>query len=170
MFERSIDDYLVLIVKYIQERFCNISVEDSLTIKKITRNGTTYFSSIRVHINEAQVKKFENTGYVIKISETVFPKNQKMICTPKYTYELKKTDDTDLIRFDYKYYDVYPSHHINAIESIWGNHLTFPEKTNIDLNKIDCFNAIDIFCAYLKHPTEHILDKDNNKRYLNKLT
>ena len=136
-FKISQENYLENIIKYIQERLESAIVQDCIDIIYGVRNGETVVTSVTLKIIDKSFKNYGNT-----------------------------TDPSDFVRFDYKPYKDFPHFHINSDEEKWGNHLTYPDSTNIDLERLDCFKAINIFNSFVAHPDEHILDKTKNERYL----
>ncbi|KKF41465.1 hypothetical protein [Streptococcus uberis] len=165
-FSISTELYIKNIIKLIQERLSPNSVYDCIDIVTTTKSNRKVIDSVILKISDKKFKNFEDSGYYIKLSEKITPKTNKTVQTGKYSYEIKNSKDpSDFVRFDYKPYDNYPNFHINADEALWGNHLTFPETTNLNLEKLDCFKAINIFNAFVAHPEEHILDKTKNDRY-----
>ncbi|MDS1011949.1 MULTISPECIES: hypothetical protein [Lactococcus] len=166
-FKISQENYLENIIKYIQERLESAIVQDCIDIIYGVRNGETVVTSVTLKIIDKSFKNYGDSNYVIKIQETTIPKTQNSIITNKYSYEIRNTTDpSDFVRFDYKPYKDFPHFHINSDEEKWGNHLTYPDSTNIDLERLDCFKAINIFNSFVAHPDEHILDKTKNERYL----
>lgn len=166
-FKISQGDYLIDIIKYIQERLESATVEDCIDISYTVRSGKRVVTSVTLKIIDKSFKNCGDSNYVIKIQETVRPKTQNSLITNKYSYEIRNAKDpSDFVRFDYKPYDDFPHFHINSDEEKWGNHLTYPDSTNIDLERLDCFKAINIFNSFVAHPDEHILDKTKNGRYL----
>ena len=166
----SISDYVTKLVNFIQNRLSSPKWEEYIKINFTIRNGVKYVKSVDVHIQDARFKFYENIDYVIKITEKPQIKTTKTIFVFKYSYEIKNINDpNDFVRFDYKPYSDFPHFHINADENKWGNHLTYPESTNIDLEKLDCFIALEIFNSFVAHTNEHILDMKKNKRYIQKI-
>ncbi|PRT72681.1 hypothetical protein C6A27_01140 [Streptococcus anginosus] len=169
-FNISINQYIKKLVNYIQDRLSSPNWDDCIEIKFINKRGNKVVHSVDVNIQDRKFKHYENSNYVIKIAEKSYPKSDTKIFVKKYSYEIKNLENTrDFVRFDYKPYPNFPHFHINADENLWGNHLTYPDKTNINLENLDCFIALEIFNSFVAHPTEHILDKENNQRYLEKI-
>ncbi|EGO6511691.1 hypothetical protein G7640_002076, partial [Enterococcus faecalis] len=89
------------------------------------------------------------------------------IFTKKYSYEVANDNDLkDTVRFDYQIYADFPHLHINADEDTWGNHLTYPDKTNLNLEQLDVIKALNIFQKFIANPDIHILDTENNQPYV----
>ena len=165
-FQIPVADYIANIMKLIQERLSSAVPEECVEIEFVNKSGSPIVSSVTLKITDEKFKNFESSEYVIRIAERVIPKTGKSIQTGKYSYEVRSTcNETDFVRFDYKPYDTFPHYHINSDEKTWGNHLTFPNSTNLNLEKLDCFKAINIFNAFVAHPDEHILDTYKNERY-----
>lgn len=165
-FNIPLDHYIYTIVKLIQERLSSNSIDDCIDIEYANKSNKRVVTSVTIKISDKKFKNFEQSDYTIKISEKIRPKTSKTIQAGKYSYEIKNSKNiNDFVRFDYKPYDMYPDYHINSDESVWGNHLTYPESTNLNLEKLDCFKAINIFNAFVAHPEDHILDKTKNDRY-----
>ncbi|WEA14143.1 MULTISPECIES: hypothetical protein [Lactococcus] len=166
-FEISAGEYLKQIIRYIQERLSSAVVEECIDIGYTVRHGQKIVSSITLKIVDKSFRDYENTNYVIRIQETVYPRTKSSIITKKYSYEIRNIENIrDFVRFDYKPYDNFPHFHINSDEETWGNHLVYPESTNIKLECLNCFKAINIFNAFVAHPNEHILDQSKNERYI----
>lgn len=169
-FPISIDDYLTELINFIETRFSSPQWADCIDIKFGNRRGNRFIKSVNVHIYDRTFKFYENSDYVIKITENPQLKSDKAIFVSRYSYEIKNLNNPDdFVRFDYKPYSNFPHFHINADEKKWGNHLTYPESTNINLEKLDCFTALEIFNAFVAHPEEHILDSTKNQRYIAKI-
>lgn len=165
IFDKSINEYAKDVIQFIQTRLSPHEYSDSFTITKGIRNGKPYIQSAVVHIKDKQFEKLEYSGYFVKIREKVYPAGDSHIFTKKYSYEIY--NENDLIRFDYSSaYTNFPNLHINADEQTWGNHLTFPGTTNLDLEKLDIIKALNIFQKYATNPQFHILDQKNNKQYV----
>lgn len=63
--------------------------------------------------------------------------------------ETKTWKSNSYIRFDFAPDTVnYPTVHINAYKKKWGNHLSYPESTNLNLSKMSCPLAIEVFRKY----------------------
>ncbi|MBO0445544.1 hypothetical protein JZO78_04240 [Enterococcus ureilyticus] len=169
IFEKTINIYMLEIVKFISERMAPQNYDECLTIQRGIKNGREYVKSIAVHINEQQFKDQVGSSYKVNIKEKVIPigDSNSNIFTKKYTYEIfNENDETDYVRFDYMPYPTFPHLHINAYEQKWGNHLTYPESTNLDLVKLDVIKALNIFQKYCHNPEDHILDQDKNAKYV----
>lgn len=167
IFSISIEDYFEKNIELIQNRFCDWDIEKWIKVKYKKRNSRVVLSSVVLNIDMGKFKNYENSNYSINIKEIIYPKTEDKVFTLKYSYEIRNSKDlSDFVRFDYKPSNDFPDLHINSDENKWGNHLTYPDSTNIDLEKLDCIKAINIFNAFVAHPDEHILDKDKNERYL----
>ena len=169
-FNLSIEQYLSKLIDFIQVRLASPEWEDCVEVIISTKNEKKYVQAVNVKIKDRRFKHYEDSDYTIKIVENPIVKTKNTITVNKYSYEIKSvTNPDDFVRFDYYPYSDFPHFHINADEKTWGNHLTYPDKTNINLEMLDCFIALEIFNAFVAHPEEHILDMDNNQRYIQKL-
>ncbi|MDT2818063.1 hypothetical protein P7H55_09445 [Vagococcus lutrae] len=170
VFDKSIYYYMKDIVDFIQDRLSPHEYADSITIRKGKRNNRDYIKEIAIHIIEKKFNGYEDSEYSVTIKEKVTPIGSTKVYTKKYTYELTNDENMeDLVRFDYFPYSNFPHFHINANEEEWGNHLTFPETTNLNLEKLDVIKALNIFQKYVADPSQHILDKSVNEKYVSVL-
>lgn len=167
VFNISIESYLSDVINFISTRMSPHEYTESVTIYTKKKNGKQVVSSVHVHIKDRKFDKHEYSEYSVKIVENIRPLSDRKIFTQKYTYELSNDkNEKDLVRFDYYPYIAYPHLHINADPDVWGNHLVYPESTNLDLEKMDCFKALNIFQRFVTHPDNHILDQSSNEQYI----
>lgn len=167
VFDTSIEEYTRDLIKFIMERMSPHEYTHSITVHKGTKNGRATLELVSVHIDEKRFNNQSTDSYCVNIKEKVKSLGDKKIFTKKFSYEVINKEITDdFIRFDYCRYPEFPHLHINACEDIWGNHLTFPESTNLNLEKIDCMKALNIFQKYVSNPSNHILDAETNQQYL----
>lgn len=142
-------------------------MQSCIKIEYITRKNEKFLDSVSIVIENEKFILPKNNNYLVSINETVIPETKKTVSTGKFSYELKHENNlSDFIRFDFKYYSNYPNFHINADKNKWGDHLTYPETTNINLENLDCIKTLNIFQKYVKNPHIHILDQNNNSKYL----
>lgn len=79
----------------------------------------------------------------------------------------EKWSREDYIAFDYEpNKKKYPKIHINAYKSKWGDHLSYPETTNLNLYKMSCPLAIQVFNIYGKDKDNFPADCQNNTHYV----
>ena len=167
IFNKPINIYSLEILKFIQERMSPHDYEHSFTVRKGRKNGRDCLEEVAVHIKLKKFKDYEHSEYSVNISEKVIPLGESKIYTKKYSYEIVNDNDIhDFIRFDYFPYDNHPHLHINANESKWGDHLVYPETTNLNLEKLDVIKALNIFQKFAVKPTNHILDQEKNDIYV----
>lgn len=165
IFKESIEEYTIKRLKFIKDRLESYQPKKQLQIKKGKRNGKEVLKEVNLNLVEESYKSVPNSQYHINIKETVRPESDNTIFTKKYKYELAhKYNDIDLIRFDYYPYSNFPHLHINADENKWGNHIT-EEETNLNLENLDSYKALNVFEKFLHHPDKHILDENNNSIY-----
>lgn len=170
IFDVSIGEYTERIYKFLQERVAPHEIKDSVNVElgnSEKSKDKKIIKSVTVHIKNKKFISDLESPYRIRMQEKVIPENERSVSTRKYTYELKNVDDpTDFIRFDYKQYKEFPHLHINSDPNVWGDHLTYPDTININLNKIDIIKALNIFEKYIHHQDCHILDSGSNYQYL----
>lgn len=167
IFNIPIEHYMRDIIEFINIRLSPHDYKDSITIHTKRKSGRKEVSSISLHIRNKKFNNFEYSDYSVRIIENIKPLTENKIYTQKYSYELNnEKENQDIVRFDYYPYQDFPHLHINANPEIWGNHLTYPESTNIDLEKLDCFKALNVFQRYVANPEKHILDTHNNRQYV----
>ncbi len=166
IFHESIDEYAQARIKFISGRMENADWTECITLVPKMRNGKRYIAKVKLDITNQKFKSFSSSDYVVNLKEIVTAETESTVSTQKYTYEVKHhMIEEDFVRFDYFPYLQYPHYHINANEEKWGNHLTYPEKTNLNLKLLDSLKALNIFEKFQHHPHHHILDIDKNDMY-----
>lgn len=72
----------------------------------------------------------------------------------------------DFIRFDFEpFKQKYSPLHINVNKKKWGDHLTFPDETNLDISKMKCRLALKVFSKYAIDKNNNPIDQSNNQEY-----
>lgn len=92
----------------------------------------------------------------------------------KYTFQGKHCNlqtktwrSNAFIRFDFEPDTInYPTVHINAYPKKWGNHLSYPATTNLNLTKMSCPLAIEILRMYACNRDLFPADSANNQSYV----
>ncbi|WP_341960042.1 hypothetical protein NM897_09685 [Planococcus maritimus] len=105
-------------------------------------------------------KKFQEMGFSTTGEEGVRVRS--------YSYHGQhKTNHTEnFIRFDFEPLKrKYPPIHINAHPQIWGDHLVYPDDTNLDISKMSCSLSFKIFYRYAKDPRDFPINKETNEPY-----
>lgn len=167
VFPISIKEYLKTRGLFIQNRIADGNFSDSISVERIKVNGERVIRSVKLHLYKKKFIDPPFSNYSVNIKEKVTYLDDGNIFTKKFTYEILNDDDpSDFVRFDYFNYESYPPLHINADEERWGNHLTYPDSTNLDLKKLDSLKALNIFQKCLFNPDCHLLDEENNGIYL----
>lgn len=71
------------------------------------------------------------------------------------------------ITFDFEPFKVeYAPVHINAPKHIWGDHLTYPDSTNLDISKMNCVIALTVFSRYSENKNDYPTNPLTNKPYV----
>lgn len=167
VFHKSIENYAKDMMEFMLDRIYPHNYEDSMTIESGIRNGRKFIKSIVFNLEKKQFKNYEYSDYRINIKEKVIPLTKESVYTKKFKYEiLNVNDEKDFIRFDYAIHPIFPHMHINADENTWGNHLTYPDKTNLNLEKLDAIKAMNIFQKFVANPEFHILNQEDNGIYV----
>lgn len=112
----------------------------------------------------------EKAFFKMRLFEKGSIPNNSIVDILKYTYHgyYMDTANTDFIRFDFEPATrKYAPLHINADRRKWGDHLTFPNGTNLDISKIDLEKALLIFELYSDNKNCFPLDQQNNQSYVN---
>lgn len=79
--------------------------------------------------------------------------------------EVRKSKD--YIAFDFEPDKVrYPKVHINADKKTWGDHLTFPDTTNLNINRMSCPLALKVFNKYAQNKNDFPTDQQKNGHYV----
>lgn len=156
------------------------------SLAKIGINIADYNISIDANIDEGTF------SYEIKLNNIQFP-NDIIDCFRMELKELAYTEVTDpgntniveyrfqgmhsvegkwsnkdFIAFDYEPNKTkYPKIHINAYEKKWGDHLSYPETTNLNLFKMSCPLALKVFELYEKDINDFPANRETNQHYVN---
>lgn len=146
-------------------------------------NSSKFFS---INYNE-DIQKVE---YILAYPKAEFPNNQEfqMKLEEKALSDLKKEPNVtevlcftyhgfhkdedsdpniDFIRFDFEPFKVkYAPIHINTYKKKWGDHLTFPDETNLNVSKTNCPLALKIFHKYAEDKNKNPVDQASNQEYV----
>lgn len=167
IFPFEITDYLANMKNFITNRLANINSNDHVDIDFTMINGRPRINYVAVNIQKQKYHSVPTSEYSINIKEKVYPFDENNVFTHKFKYEIKNDNDiNDFVRFDFFNYDEYPPLHINACEEIWGNHLTYPDTTNLNLQNLDSFKAMSMFEKFIHHPDDHLLNEEKNAMYV----
>lgn len=106
--------------------------------------------------------KFEESGIVKNDSELNFLKIKA------YSYHGFYISDPQFkfLRFDFEpFKKLHAPIHINT-PVIWGDHLTYPDTTNLDISKISPEIALKIFNRYAKNENDYPTNAVTNAEYV----
>lgn len=70
------------------------------------------------------------------------------------------------IRFDFEPFKRdYAPVHINTPQQ-WGDHLVYPDSTNLDISKMNCSIALQVFLRYAKDKDDYPVNQNTNNQYV----
>lgn len=138
--------------------------------------------SINVYSNENQTKisieiKVEKVffqqecDFFMKIFEDMysFEGAEDITIISSYSYQGMYRDNTkeDYLRFDFEPHkkNYYPIH-INCNKDKWGDHLVFPDSTNLDISKMNIGIALKIFKRYSNDRLDFPTNSETNEAYV----
>lgn len=109
--------------------------------------------------------------FQMKLNESAYAKVEDLSITKlrSYSYHGFHLEDPrkDFIRFDYEpFKERYAQVHINAYKQRWGDHLVFPDDTNLDISKMSCPIAMKIFNRYAKNKGDFPTNQETNQPYV----
>lgn len=110
-------------------------------------------------------------GFQMKLNEAAYSSNSDLSITNllSYSYHGFHVDNpkVDFIRFDYEpFKEKYAPVHINAYKRKWGDHLEFPDDTNLDISKMSCSIALRIFNRYAQDKNDFPTNQETNQPYV----
>lgn len=153
---------------YINEliELCNIyNLGDLKDIMKVRHSETK--SLLELNVRDYS---FENKEYFkMRLLEKVDVSNVSFVDILKYTYHGNYTEEAriNFIRFDFEPGTrKYAPLHVNANEEKWGDHLSFPDGTNLDISQMDLKKALKVFSLYSEGKDNYPLDQDTNHEYV----
>lgn len=106
-----------------------------------------------------------------ELAHTVFTKPTVTNLT-EYRFQGKHSVDgkwskKDFIAFDFEPFKIrYPKVHINAYKDRWGDHLSYPESTNLNILKMSCPLALKVFELYEKNIEDFPTNIHTNAHYV----
>jgi hypothetical protein len=122
-------------------------------------------------LNVSKVNFEQYAGFQMKLNEAAYANAEDLSLTKlrSYSYHGFHLEDPNkhFIRFDYEpFKEKYAPVHINAYKQKWGDHLVYPDDTNLDISKISCPIALKIFNRYAKDKDDFPTNKDTNQPYV----
>ncbi|WP_062199817.1 hypothetical protein [Massilibacterium senegalense] len=144
----------------------------------VKNNIEIYYSEdnqmVSYNLQVPKAKFLEYPFFQMKLNESAFTTNQDLEITNirSYSYhgfhiEHKDDPKKHFIRFDFEpVKEKYAPIHINAPKQKWGDHLTYPDGTNLDISKISFQIAIKVFYRYANDKNDYPLNMETNKPYV----
>ncbi|QSB12071.1 hypothetical protein JTI58_10890 [Lysinibacillus fusiformis] len=113
----------------------------------------------------------ENDGFQMKLKEKAFSMLNDFLITKisEYSYHGFHIENPKnyFIRFDFEpFKENYAPVHINAPKHIWGDHLTYPDSTNLDISKMNCKIALTVFSRFSADKNDYPTNPLTNKPYV----
>lgn len=161
----------------IQERIRRIlEVAESYGFLEIVKRNLTIninedSSKISYELSLPKLKFDEHPQFQMKILESGLADTQDLSVTKlqRYTYHGFHLIDPTIhfIRFDYEpFKKKFAPLHINAEEKIWGDHLVFPDDTNLDISKMSFPIALKVFERYAENKDDFPANQETNQPYV----
>lgn len=130
-------------------------------------------SKIEYSMEVSKVEFEQYPFFQMKLNEAAFANANDLSVTYLRSYSYhgfhkKEPKDPEMhfIRFDFEpFKEKYAPVHINAPEQKWGDHLIYPDSTNLDISKMCCPIAIRIFDRYAKDKDDYPVNQVTNKPY-----
>lgn len=128
-------------------------------------------SKIAYTLDVSKVKFAQYPDFQMKLKEDAFADTENLSITKirSYSYHGFHIEDSKkhFIRFDYEpFKERYAPVHINAYKQTWGDHLVFPDDTNLDISKMCCPIAMKIFNRYAKDRDDFPTNQETNQPYV----
>ncbi|MEH7356800.1 hypothetical protein V7150_25155 [Neobacillus drentensis] len=134
-------------------------------------NSSEDSSKIAYTLEVSKVKFEQYLGFQMKLNEAAYANAEDFSITKvrSYSYHGFHLEDPKkhFIRFDYEpFKEKYAPVHINAYKQKWGDHLVFPDDTNLDISKMSCPIAVKIFNRYAKDKEDFPTNQETNEPYV----
>lgn len=141
-------------------------VKENLTIHSSEELGEIGYT---LDIPKMYFKQYP--GFQMKLNESAYASNSNLSITRLQSYSYHGfhlgNPKVDFIRFDYEpFKERYAPVHINAYKKKWGDHLVFPDDTNLDISKMSCSIALQIFNRYAKDKNDFPTNQETNQPYV----
>lgn len=149
-----------------------VNLDDyKISVDKNPEEGTI---SYELELNNIQFPKEKIDNFRMELKELAYTDVTVANVTNIVEYRFQgthKVEDKwskkDYIAFDYEPNKTkYPKIHINAYAKKWGDHLSYPESTNLNLYKMSCPLALKVFEIYGNDINDFPADKENNQHYV----
>ncbi|MDZ5476789.1 hypothetical protein [Bacillus thuringiensis] len=141
-------------------------VEEKLEIHSSEEVGGIAYTLDIPKIYFEQYPKFQ-----MKLNEIAYASEDNLSITKLESYLYHgfhlENPKVDFIRFDYEpFKEKYAPVHINAYKKKWGDHLVFPDDTNLDISKMSCPIALQIFNRYARDKDDFPTNQETNQPYV----
>ncbi|PAQ14735.1 hypothetical protein CD798_09845 [Bacillaceae bacterium SAOS 7] len=168
------------VVEVIYDRITNIiSIAEQYGMKEVivqnlTINVSKDNSKIEYNLNVKKAKFPDYPLFQMKLNEAAYTtdKGEAVTYLKSYSYqgfhiENKEDAKKHFIRFDFEpFKKKYAPVHINAPEQEWGDHLTYPDSTNLDISKMSFPIAVEVFHRYAKDKNDYPVNEKTNMHYV----
>lgn len=116
----------------------------------------------------------EYPDFQMKLNEVAYTNSENLSVTHLRSYSYHgfhkknpKDPSIHFIRFDFEpFKEKYAPVHINVYKQKWGDHLTFPDSTNLDISKMSCPIAVRVFNRYARDKKDFPVNQENNQPYV----
>ncbi|MBE1556532.1 hypothetical protein [Sporosarcina limicola] len=162
-----------VIIERIQRIF---DVAEEYGLLGIVRENLVIHSSeesdkIAYTLDVSKAKFGQYLGFQMKLNEDAFANAKDLSITKLRSYSYHgfhlENPNKHFIRFDYEpFKERYAPVHINAYKQKWGDHLVFPDDTNLDISKMSSPIAMKIFNRYAKDKGDFPTNQETNQPYV----
>lgn len=139
--------------------------------KNLIINRSIDNNKIEYTLNVTKAKFDQYPEFQMKLEEKAYADSQDLTITKLQSYSFHGfhlvNPSKHFIRFDYEpFKEKYAPVHINADKQKWGDHLVFPDDTNLDISRMSCPIALNVFNRYAKNKEDFPTNRETNQPYV----
>lgn len=134
----------------------------------LTIHSSEGMDKLAYTLNVRHAKFNQYPEFQMKLEEAAFVNADNIAVTNlrSYSYHGFHLEDPPkhFIRFDYEpFKEKFAPVHINAYRQKWGDHLVYPDDTNLDISKMSCPVALKVFDRYAKDKDDFPTNEKTNQ-------
>ncbi|WDF50929.1 hypothetical protein PQ460_00300 [Paenibacillus sp. KACC 21273] len=150
------------------------AVAQEYNLTEVVKNNIVINSSdekiyYTLNVSKAEFENYPN--FKMKLLESAYSNKENLSITKLKSYSYHAfhsiNPSKEFIRFDFEpFKQKYAPIHINANKQRWGDHLVYPDDTNLDISKMSCPIALKIFKRYAKDKDDFPTNQETNEEYV----